>query len=192
MLKNLYDKVLSLADKPWALSGLAVICFLESSVFPIPPDVLIIPMVLANRSKAFKIVIVSTTSSVLGGMFGYFLGNKFINTIGAKIIDFYHLNDQFLDFSQSFNEYGAIVVLTAGITPLPYKVVTIASGATSMNIVLFSTISLLARGLRFTIVASLLWKYGEPIKEFIEKRLNVLAVLFVALLIAGFFLTGKI
>tara|TARA_B100001750_G_C15513658_1_gene605432 strand:- start:2600 stop:3178 length:579 start_codon:yes stop_codon:yes gene_type:complete len=192
MLKNLYDKVLSLADKPWALSGLAVICFLESSVFPIPPDVLIIPMVLANRSKAFKIVIVSTTSSVLGGMFGYFLGNKFINTIGAKIIDFYHLNDQFLDFSQSFNEYGAIVVLTAGITPLPYKVVTIASGATSMNFVLFSTISLLARGLRFTIVASLLWKYGEPIKEFIEKRLNVLAVLFVALLIAGFFLTGKI
>ena len=125
-------------------------------------------------------------------MFGYFLGNKFINTIGAKIIDFYHLNDQFLDFSQSFNEYGAIVVLTAGITPLPYKVVTIASGATSMNFVLFSTISLLARGLRFTIVASLLWKYGEPIKEFIEKRLNVLAVLFVALLIAGIFLTGKI
>ena len=192
MLKNLYDKVLSLAHTPWALSGLAVICFLERSVYPIPPDVLIIPMVLANRSKAFKIVIVSTTSSVLGGMFGYFLGNKFINTIGAKIIDFYHLNDQFLDFSQSFNEYGAIVVLTAGITPLPYKVVTIASGATSMNFVLFSTISLLARGLRFTIVASLLWKYGEPIKEFIEKRLNVLAVLFVALLIAGFFLTGKI
>mgnify|MGYP001212477228 FL=1 len=192
MLKNLYDKVLNLADKPWALSGLGVLCFLESSVFPIPPDVLIIPMVLANRSKAFKIVLVSTTSSVLGGMFGYFLGNRFINTIGAKIIDFYHLNDQFLDFSQSFNEYGAIVVLTAGITPLPYKVVTIASGATSMNFVLFSTISLIARGLRFTLVASLLWKYGEPIKEFIEKRLNVLAILFVALLVTGFFLTGKI
>ncbi len=192
MLRALYDKVLDLADKKWALSGLGVVCFLESSVFPIPPDVLLMPMVLANRSKALRIAIIATITSILGGTFGYFLGYKFITTIGSRIIDFYHLNTQFVDFSQSFNEYGAIVVLTAGITPLPYKVVTIASGATGMNLALFTVTSFIARGLRFGIVTFLLWKFGESIKGFIEKRLNLLVTIFIALLIAGFYLAGKI
>lgn len=192
MLRTLYDKVLDLADRKWALSALALVCFLESSVFPIPPDILLMPMVLANRSKALRVSIVATVTSVSGGLFGYYLGHKFINTIGSRIIDFYHLNTQFVDFSQSFNEYGAIVVLTAGITPLPYKVITIASGATGMNLVLFTVTSFIARGIRFGIVAFLLWKYGDPIKEFIEKRLNILATIFIALLIIGFFLAGKI
>ena len=192
MLKNLYFKVLDLANRKWALTGLAVVCFLESSVFPIPPDVLLMPMVLANRTKAYRIAAVATISSVLGGMFGYFLGNQFINTIGNRIINFYHLNDQFIEFSQNFNDYGAVVVLTAGITPLPYKVITIASGATSMNLLLFTATSFVARGIRFGIVAALLWKFGEPIKEFIEKRLNLLASLFVAILLAGFYLAGQI
>ena len=164
MLKNLYFKVLDLANRKWALTGLAVVCFLESSVFPIPPDVLLMPMVLANRTKAFRIAAVATISSVLGGMFGYFLGNQFINTIGNKIINFYHLNDQFIEFSQNFNDYGAVVVLTAGITPLPYKVITIASGATGMNLLLFTATSFVARGIRFGIVAVLLCNFGEPIK----------------------------
>ena len=192
MLRTLYDKVLNLADRKGALTGLGIVCFLESSVFPIPPDVLLMPMVLANRSKALKIAIVATLTSVSGGMFGYFLGHKFITTIGSRIIEFYHLNTQFVDFSQSFNEYGAIVVLTAGITPLPYKVVTIASGTTGMNLALFTVTSFIARGLRFGIVTFLLWKFGVSIKGFIERRLNLLATIFLALLIGGFFLAGKI
>ena len=192
MLRTLYDKVLNLADRKWALTGLGIVCFLESSVFPIPPDLLLMPMVLANRSKALRIAIVATLTSVLGGAFGYFLGHKFITTIGSRIIDFYHLNTQFVDFSQSFNEYGAIVVLTAGITPLPYKVVTIASGTTGMNLALFTVTSLIARGLRFGIVTFLLWKFGVPIKGFIERRLNLLATIFIALLIGGFLLARKI
>lgn len=192
MLRTLYDKVLELSNRKWALSTLGLVCFLESSIFPIPPDILLIPLVLANRSKALKIATVATIASVFGGTFGYYLGYKFINTIGANIIDFYNLNIQFAEFSQSFNEYGAIAVLTAGITPFPYKVITLASGATNMNIVLFTVTSFIARGLRFGIVAGLLWKFGEPIKEFIEKRINILALFFVVILFAGFFLADKI
>ena len=192
MLRTLYDKVLELSNRKWALSILGVVCFLESSIFPIPPDILLVPIVLANRSRALKIATIAIVTSVLGGSFGYYLGHKFINTIGVKIISFYNLDIQFIEFSQSFNEYGAIAVLIAGITPFPYKVITIASGATNMNIVLFTVTSLIARGLRFGIVAGLLWKFGEPIKEFIEKRLNILAFLFVGVIFAGFFLAGKI
>ena len=162
------------------------------SAVPIPPDILLIPMVLANRSKALKIATVATLTSVFGGSFGYYLGYKFINTIGAKIIDFYNLNIQYVEFSQNFNEYGVIAVLIAGITPFPYKVITLASGATNMNLVLFTVTSFIARGLRFGIVAGLLWKFGEPIKEFIEKRINILALFFVVILFAGFFLADKI
>ena len=192
MLRTFYDKVLELSNRKWALSTLGLVCFLESSIFPIPPDILLIPMVLANRSKALKIATVATLTSVFGGSFGYYLGYKFINTIGAKIIDFYNLNIQYVEFSQNFNEYGVIAVFTAGITPFPYKVITLASGATNMNLVLFTVTSFIARGLRFGIVAGLLWKFGEPIKEFIEKRINILALLFVVILFTGFFLAGKI
>jgi len=192
MLRTFYDKVLELSNRKWALSTLGLVCFLESSIFPIPPDILLIPMVLANRSKALKIATVATLTSVFGGSFGYYLGYKFINTIGARIIDFYNLNIQYVEFSQNFNEYGVIAVLTAGITPFPYKVITLASGATNMNLVLFTVTSFIARGLRFGIVAGLLWKFGEPIKEFIEKWINTLALLFVVILFTGFFLAGKI
>jgi len=192
MLRTFYDKVLELSNRKWALSILGLVCFLESSIFPIPPDILLIPMVLANRSKALKIATVATLTSVFGGSFGYYLGYKFINTIGAKIIDFYNLNIQYVEFSQNFNEYGVIAVLIAGITPFPYKVITLASGATNMNLVLFTVTSFIARGLRFGIVAGLLWKFGEPIKEFIEKRINILALIFAVILFTGFFLAGKI
>jgi len=192
MLRTFYDKVLELSNRKWALSTLGLVCFLESSIFPIPPDILLIPMVLANRSKALKIATVATLTSVFGGSFGYYLGYKFINTIGARIIDFYNLNIQYVEFSQNFNEYGVIAVLTAGITPFPYKVITLASGATNMNLVLFTVTSFIARGLRFGIVAGLLWKFGEPIKEFIEKWINTLALLFVVILFTGFFLAWKI
>jgi len=192
MLRTFYDKVLELSNRKWALSTLGLVCFLESSIFPIPPDILLIPMVLANRSKALKIATVATLTSVFGGSFGYYLGYKFINTIGAKIIDFYNLNIQYVEFSQNFNEYGVIAVLIAGITPFPYKVITLASGATNMNLVLFTVTSFIARGLRFGIVAGLLWKFGEPIKEFIEKRINILALIFAVILFTGFFLAGKI
>jgi len=192
MLRKFYDKVLELSNRKWALSTLGLVCFLESSIFPIPPDILLIPMVLANRSKALKIATVATLTSVFGGSFGYYLGYKFINTIGAKIIDFYNLNIQYVEFSQNFNEYGVIAVLIAGITPFPYKVITLASGATNMNLVLFTVTSFIARGLRFGIVAGLLWKFGEPIKEFIEKRINILALIFAVILFTGFFLAGKI
>ncbi len=186
MIKRLYDWTMALGQSPYALWALAAVAFAESSFFPIPPDILMIPMILAAPHRAFLIAGVAMLSSVLGGMFGYFIGWGLFDTIGQPIFDFYGKGDYVTEFNTKFNEYGAWAVLIAGITPFPYKVITIMSGWTGLSLPVFIVSSIVARGVRFFLVATLLWKFGEPIRDFIEKRLGLVFIAFVALLVLGF------
>ncbi len=187
MLRRLYDYVMSLAARPGATWGLAAVSFAESSFFPIPPDVMLIPMVLAKRTRAWFYATVCTISSILGGAAGYLIGWVFFASLGQGILNFYGLEAQFDSFAGRYNEYGAWIVLFAGVTPFPFKVITIASGATGLNVWIFMLASLIARGARFFLVAGLLYLFGEPIRTFIEKWLAWLTTAFLILLVGGFF-----
>lgn len=187
MLRRLYDWTMSLADHRYALWFLALVSFVESSVFPIPPDVLMIPMIIARPDRAWLIALVALVSSVLGGVLGYVIGAFAYEAIGEPILIALGKEDAMAAFATTFNDFGFWAVLTAGITPFPYKVITIMSGFTGMPFMTFVATSILARGLRFFIVAGLLWKFGEPVREFIEKRLGLVFVAFVVLLIGGFY-----
>ncbi|MEO9823108.1 MAG: YqaA family protein [Yoonia sp.] len=190
MLQRLYAWTLSLAQSPYALWALAVVAFVESSFFPIPPDVIMIPMIIAAPRRAFLIAGVATVASVLGGLFGYFIGYALFETIGQPIFDFYGKADAVAEFSEKFNAYGAWAVLIAGVTPFPFKVITIMSGVTALSLPVFIISAIVARALRFFIVAALLWKFGEPIRDFIEKRLGLMFIIFCVLLLGGFALVG--
>ena len=146
-----------------------------------------IPMILAQPRKAWLIALVATVASVFGGLLGYFIGAALFDTIGQAIFDFYGKSDAVAAFNERFNAYGAWAVLVAGVTPFPYKVITIMSGWTGLSIPVFIVASIVARGLRFFIVASLLWKFGDPVRLFIEKYLGLLFTLFVILLVGGFY-----
>ncbi|MDD8024705.1 MAG: DedA family protein [Paracoccaceae bacterium] len=187
MIQRLYTWTMGMAAHRHAMWALAAVAFIESSVFPIPPDVLMIPMILAARHRAFQIAAVATLASVLGGCLGYAIGFGFMDTIGQPILEFYGKADQFDQLAARFNEYGGWAVLVAGVTPFPYKVITIFSGATHLPLPLFMGVSVLARALRFFIVAGLLWQFGAPIKAFIERWLGPLFTAFVVLLIGGFY-----
>jgi membrane protein YqaA with SNARE-associated domain len=186
MLRRLYDWTMGLAAHRHATAVLGFISFIESSIFPIPPDVLMIPMVLADRARAWRIALVCTVTSVLGAMVGYAIGVYLFEEIGRPILEFYGYSAKFEEFRGLYNEWGSWVVFTAGLTPFPYKVITILSGVTRLDLVIFIVASILARGIRFFVVAALLWKFGAPIRDFIERRLGVLFTLFVVLLIGGF------
>ncbi|MFP6711032.1 MAG: VTT domain-containing protein [Rhodospirillales bacterium] len=188
MLRRLYDWTLSLAAHKHALLALALIALIESSIFPIPPDILIIPMVLAARDRAWVIAGVCTVASVIGGVFGYGIGFFLFEQIGKPVLEFYHYAAKFGEFQETYNDWGAWAVFFAGITPFPYKVITILSGVTGLNMPVFIIASILARGLRFFIVAALLWKFGDPIRAFIERRLGLLFILFCVMLVGGFVL----
>jgi len=187
MIRRLYDWTMGMARSRHAMWALAAVAFVESSVFPIPPDVLMIPMVLAAREKAFLIAIVATVASVLGGCLGYAIGYGFMDTLGMPILEFYGKAQAFDQLAARFNEYGGWAVLIAGVTPFPYKVITIFSGATHLSLPLFLGVSVVARALRFFVVAGLLWKFGAPIRNFIERWLGPLFTAFVVLLIGGFY-----
>lgn len=186
MIQRLYDWTLSLAQHPQALWALAIVAFVESSFFPIPPDIIMIPMIIARPNRAFVIAAVALAASVLGGLLGYAIGAFAFETIGQPILASLGKTDAMAEFSVRFNDVGFWAVLTAGVTPFPYKVITIMAGWTSMPLGIFILTSLLARGLRFFIVAGLLWKYGTPIRDFIERRLGLMFTIAVGLLIAGF------
>ncbi len=188
LLRALYDWTLSLAETRYALMVLAIVAFVESSFFPIPPDVLLIPLILAAPSRAFMIAGIATFASVAGGAFGYYIGANLFDVIGQPILDFYGKEDLFDAFATRFNEQGAWAVLFAGVTPFPYKVITITSGATGLDFSTFMVSSLIARALRFFIVAALLWKFGPPIRDFIEKRFGLVATIGIVLLFGGFLL----
>jgi len=190
MIQRLYDRTVSLARSRNALPALAVVAFAESSVFPIPPDVLMIPMILAAPHRAFIIASVCLAASVSGGIVGYLIGYWLFESVGHAILELYGQDMLFERFSLSYNEWGAWAVLFAGVTPFPYKVITILSGAAALDMSVFIVSSITARGLRFFIVATLLWKFGLPIRSFIERRLGLVFTLFIVLLLGGILLAG--
>lgn len=185
-LRALYDWTLRQAASPYALWILALVAFVESSIFPIPPDILLIPMVLAMRNRAWLLAGICTIASVTGGMAGYAIGAFLYESIGQPVLDLYGKLEKFESFQAMYNEWGAWIVMMGGLTPFPYKVITIASGVTGLNIVTFTLFSIIARGLRFFLVAWLLWRFGAPIKAFIERYLGLLTIAFFVLLIGGF------
>lgn len=186
MLRPLYNYVMALAAHRHANWALAVVSFIESSVFPIPPDIMLIPMVLARRHKALLIATICTLASVLGGLLGYVIGLFLFESIGKPILDFYSYDENFATFQSRYNEWGVWIVLVAGLTPFPYKVITIASGVTGLSLPVFIITSIVARGIRFAIVAALLWKFGKSIQTFIERHLGILFTVLIVLLIGGF------
>ena len=192
MLRRLYDRVLDLAAKPWAPKALAVVAFVESSVFPIPPDIMLIPMCLAKPNRAFWYAGICTVASVLGGLLGYAIGALLYDTLGQFLIRLYGYGDKLEAFRAAYAEWGAWIILIKGATPIPYKLVTIASGFAGYNLFWFIVLSIITRGVRFYLVATLLYFWGAPAREFIELRLGLIMFLFVIIFIAGFYAATKI
>ncbi len=185
-MRRIYDWMMRMAaDKraPWAL---ALVSFIESSFFPIPPDVMLIPMVLSRREKAWWYATIATIASVFGGLLGYAIGYYFYDAVGLPILRFYgreHALDTFIEFVHT---YGVPAVIIKGMTPIPFKVVTIAAGVAKMDLAAFIGASIVARSMRFYLVAALLYFFGDPIREFIEGRLTLVTTVFVVLLVGGF------
>ena len=186
MIKNLYNKTMALAGHPQAIFLLGAVSFIEASFFPIPPDVMLIPMVLMNPSRAWLFALVATAFSVLGGIFGYIIGTFSYEHIAEPLLYSLGKEAEMINFSNKYNEIGFWAVITAGISPIPYKVVTIMSGATNLNFAVFLGASMASRGVRFFVVAGLLHFYGHEIRDFIERYLNWVFMLFVILLVVGF------
>src|SRR3954469_8033706 len=162
------------------------VSFAESSFFPIPPDAMLIPMVLADRRKAWLYAAICTLASVLGPLLGYWIRHTLYESVGKPIIAFYHLDEAVQHFMDQFNEYGLWIILVKGLTPIPYKLVTITSGAAGFALVPFILASIVTRGFRFFLVAGLLYRYGEPIRDFIERRLTLVTTGFIILVVGGF------
>ncbi len=188
MIRRIYDRTMALADHPHAIWWLALVAFVESSVFPIPPDVLMIPMILARPARAWLIAGVALAASVLGGLLGYAIGMFAFESIGQPVLAAMGKAEAMAAFNDRFNDFGFWAVLTAGVTPFPYKVITIMSGWTAMPLGTFIATSILARALRFFAVAGLLRVFGAPVRDFIEHRLGLMFTLFLLLLGGGFFL----
>lgn len=186
MLRSLYAWAMSKAGSKHSGKWLAAVSFAESSFFPIPPDILLVPMVLANRRMAWWFAALATASSVIGGVAGYAIGMFLFDTVGRWVIDLYHLQPQFDALASTFNEYGAEILIIKGMTPIPYKLLTITSGATGLNFAVFIGASVISRSVRFFLVAALLFWFGEPIRVFIEKRLTLVTTVFAILLVGGF------
>lgn len=186
MLRGIYDWTMRKAASDNAPSALAAVSFIESSFFPIPPDVMLIPMVLSRREKAWWYATIAKVASVVGGLLGYAIGYFLYDTVGLPILKFYgreHALDGFMTFVR---DYGVPAVIIKGMTPIPYKVVTIAAGVGHMNLLAFIGASIVARAMRFFLVAGLLYFAGEPIRAFIEKRLTLVTTAFLVLLVGGF------
>jgi membrane protein YqaA with SNARE-associated domain len=185
MFRKLYDWTLHLAAHRHALRSLALISFAESSFFPIPPDVIVIPMVLARRDQAWRIAAVAAGSSILGGMLGYAIGYFLWDSVGRPVADFYHITDKVMAYRQSFQGYAAPIILVQGLTPIPFKLVAIACGLARVNFFIFVLCATVTRSARFFIVAGLIRRYGEPMQAFIEKRMMLVgwAVLALAIVI---------
>ncbi len=186
MLRRLYDWTMSLAAGPRAPAALGVVSFAESSVFPLPPDLLLIPMILADKTRAWTFAALCTAASVLGGLAGYAIGALLFVQLAEPILQFYGYLDKFETFRAQYNDWGAWIVFVAGVTPFPFKVITIASGATALNLPVFILSSIAARALRFFVVAALLYWLGPPIRAFIERRLGLVFTVFTVMLVGGF------
>lgn len=186
MIRRLYNWTFGLAERKTALWWLGGVSFVESSFFPIPPDALLIPMVIAARARAWLIAAVCTLSSVAGALLGYALGFFAFDAIGQPLIAFYGYKEQFASFTDGFGEWGVWAVAFFGLTPFPFKVITITSGFVGMDVIPFLLASIVSRAARFYLVAGLLWKFGDPIRDFIEKRLEWVVLGASVLIVLGF------
>ena len=186
MIRSLYDWLMSLARSRHAPASLAVVSFVASSFFPLPPDILLIPMVVAKRQNWFVYALVCTIASVLGAFVGYAIGAFLFQILGQPILQFYGAEQAFERFKNWYDQWGAWGILLGALTPFPYKVLTIFSGSVGFDIIQFTLVSIVGRGLRFFVVSGLLYWFGEPIRLFIEKRLGLMLTLFFALLAGGF------
>jgi membrane protein YqaA with SNARE-associated domain len=186
MLRRMYEWTLNLAGHRHAVWALGGVSFAESSFFPIPPDVLLVPMVLANRERAYALAAWCTLTSVVGGVLGYAIGLFLYDSVGLWIMSLYGHVDAINAFRQAYTEWGAAIILLKGLTPIPYKIVTIASGFAGYDFFLFILLSAITRGARFFIVATLLVRYGEPIQTFIERRLEVVTTVLLVVIVGGF------
>ncbi|MGB6923348.1 MAG: YqaA family protein [Methyloceanibacter sp.] len=167
---------------------MAAVSFAESSFFPVPPDVILVPMALANPAKARLYALVCTVASVLGGLVGYAIGALLYDTLGHWLISAYGYGEGIDAFREAYAKWGAWIILIKGMTPIPYKIVTIASGFAGYNLFYFVLLSIITRGARFYLEAELLRIYGEPIREFIERRLTLVTTGFLAAIVGGFFI----
>jgi len=186
MLRGLYDWTMRMAAHERAPIALFCVAFIESSFFPIPPHAMLVPMVLADRAKAWWLATVTTVGSVLGGILGYAIGYFLYESVGRRVLELYGYSEKFASFAAQYNDYGAWIVFFAGVTPFPFKVITIASGVTQLNPLIFLIASIVARALVFFVIAGLLYWFGPPIRAFIEKRLGLVATVFTILLFGGF------
>src|SRR3954464_3349622 len=173
MLRRLYDWCIAAADKPYASWLMGVVSFVESSFFPVPPDAMLIPMSLARPDKAWFYATVCTLTSVAGGVLGYFIGAVLYDSVGLWVMKLYGLTDKVEAFREAYAQWGAWIILIKGLTPIPYKLVTIASGFAGYSFTMFVLLSAITRGARFTLVAGLIYWFGEPIRNFVEKRLEL-------------------
>jgi membrane protein YqaA with SNARE-associated domain len=185
MLRTAYDWCIAAAHKPYALWLMGLVSFLESSIFPVPPDVMLIPMSLARPEKAWTYAAVCTLASVAGGILGYAIGALLYDTVGHWVISLYGYGDKVEAFREAYARWGSLIILVKGLTPIPYKLVTITSGFAGYNIWLFIGFSFIARGMRFFIEAFLLNRYGPQAREIIEKRLGFWFAASVSILLVG-------
>jgi len=187
MIKKIYSKIIEISKKKYALSFLLIVAFLESFIFPIPPDIFLIFLVLAQRNKAFYLAFYCSVLSVAGGILGYFIGSFFFDSLGQGILNYYNLNDRFMAFSQYYNEFGILIVAAGGFTPIPYKLITIFSGFVKMDFLEFTVASFVSRGARFFLIATLLYFFGKKIEELLIKKFGLISlILFLIILIAYF------
>lgn len=186
MLRRLYDWAIDMAGRPQAMPVLAAVSFAESSFFPVPPDVMLVPMVLRRRDRAWRIAAVCTAASVLGGLLGYAIGQLLYAGFGQRVIAFYGLQAEFQAFQQTLAQWGFLLILAKGLTPIPFKLVTIACGVGGYDIGLFLLACVITRGARFFLEAALLWRYGPPIRAFLERYLTLIALAVLAAIVLGF------
>ena len=187
MIKKIYANIIEISKKKYALSFLLIVAFLESFIFPIPPDIFLIFLILAQKNKAFYLAFYCTVLSVAGGILGYFIGSFFFDSLGQGILNYYNLNEKFLIFSESYNEFGAFIVAAGGFTPIPYKIITIFSGFVKMDFFEFTIASVISRGARFFLIATLLYFFGKKIEELLIKKFGLISlILFLIILITYF------
>lgn len=185
---KIHQKINDAAHKPSAFWTCCAISFAESSFFPIPPDVMMIPMILTHREIAFRLAFFATVSSVLGGFLGYYIGFALFESIGTWVIETYHLQSAMAKFQIDFAQYGFWVIALKGLTPIPFKLVTIASGVAKFDLLQFTLASIIARAFRFYMLAGILWKFGPMAKPFIEKHMKWVVILTLLVLVLGFFI----
>jgi membrane protein YqaA with SNARE-associated domain len=186
MLKRLYDWMIATAAGPNALWALVAIAFAESSFFPIPPDILLIPMMLARPRDSWRLAAICVLASVVGGMLGYAIGFWGFDLIGRPILEFYHAMDKYDALKAGFDRWGVWIIILKGMTPIPYKLVTIASGVAHFDLLSFVGASVISRSIRFFLLAALLWWFGPAVRDFIEKRLALVTTAFAVCLVGGF------